>query len=768
MIGSYAWRLVTRNTRRTCTYLFGLALAVGLFAGILFFVDASTRQMTTTAITPVKIDMVAHATTPNITLFTTAATVAQQHGIRVAEAITAADFASAASVSTTHVQPSSAGRMFALSPSYFRTFNILQMTNGTFRSDGAVISESMAISLKLKVGDTLRVTLNGINQPVTLPISGMVNAASADALFAASAESENVTFSNLIFVDAGWFQTHLQMQLAALAANPSTVLPTGSIILDPQIHIQIDRAQLPNDPTQAALYTESLRRQAERAFPGQIKATNNLYTALTNVKGDVLTAKILFIFLGLPGVALAAYLSKFAAELFAEAQRRELSLLRMRGATTRQITTIVALVSLFLSIGGSIIGLGVGLPLLVASAQSQGTNTFNPFTPQFDWGLLRTSASIAFLAGLVLTFLAAFLPIVSTQRREITQERRVVRRNEAVPFWKRAYLDLLCLGMALVILVVLQFNGGFKPSGNEGASLSLSFYVFLAPLFAWTGLLLLLLRLIEYGLAKAHVPLSIISRRLFGDVGEAAGKSISRRARQVGAAITVIALTLSFGVSLILFQNTYATAKQRDAQYSVGSDIRFTPALNMPQKPEMAAQLQIQGVTGVTGIARDAQARVGSNLNTVYGIDVTSFRKVAYLPDSFFVNGTAQQTNDALSNRTTDYAPGSAQQTLDVLAHTPNGLILSVEQAQKYNIRVGDPVLLQLYNRTTRKYRQVQAQTVGLFLSFPTSSQDSDFILNRDFMLQQAGSSTVEFFLMKTDGQPGTIQTVSTQLMTRY
>ena len=62
----YAWRLVLRNSRRTAAYLFGLALAVGLFAGILFFVDATTRQMTATALAPVKLDVAKHATQPGI------------------------------------------------------------------------------------------------------------------------------------------------------------------------------------------------------------------------------------------------------------------------------------------------------------------------------------------------------------------------------------------------------------------------------------------------------------------------------------------------------------------------------------------------------------------------------------------------------------------------------------------------------------------------------------------------------------------------------
>ena len=85
-------------------------------------------------------------------------------------------------------------------------------------------------------------------------------------------------------------------------------------------------------------------------------------------------------------------------------------------------------------------------------------------------------------------------------------------------------------------------------------------------------------------------------------------------------------------------------------------------------------------------MAGDTQGLVGSEKNTVYGIDVPSFRQVAYLPDSFFVDGAAKQTVEAMTNRTTNYAPGSARAVLAALAGTPNGVIISVEQAEKYNI----------------------------------------------------------------------------------
>ena len=88
MTFAYAWKLVLRNPRRTGTYLFGLALAVGLFAGILFFVDATARQMTATALAPVKLDLVAHATTPDVAMPAIVPTIAQARGITAAEPVT--------------------------------------------------------------------------------------------------------------------------------------------------------------------------------------------------------------------------------------------------------------------------------------------------------------------------------------------------------------------------------------------------------------------------------------------------------------------------------------------------------------------------------------------------------------------------------------------------------------------------------------------------------------------------------------------------------
>ena len=122
----------------------------------------------------------------------------------------------------------------------------------------------------------------------------------------------------------------------------------------------------------------------------------------------------------------------------------------------------------------------------------------------------------------------------------------------------------------------------------------------------------------------------------------------------------------------------------------------------------------------------------------------------------------AQKTIDTINSQVRssalgDYAPGTAEAVPGALERTPNAVILAVDQAQKFNIQVGDPVLLRLFNPKTKQFTDVKTQAVGMFLQSPTSSQDSDFILNRDFMLKAINSDVVTFFLIKTDGQTGTV-----------
>ena len=64
MLASYVWRDLVRNPRRSLAALTGIALGVGLFSAVLFFIDGSSASMTQRAVAPLPIDMQRVLTAP--------------------------------------------------------------------------------------------------------------------------------------------------------------------------------------------------------------------------------------------------------------------------------------------------------------------------------------------------------------------------------------------------------------------------------------------------------------------------------------------------------------------------------------------------------------------------------------------------------------------------------------------------------------------------------------------------------------------------------
>jgi putative ABC transport system permease protein len=60
----YVWRDLVRNPRRTLASLVGVILGIGLFSGVLFFIDGSSATMTQRAIEPLALDMQRVLTSP--------------------------------------------------------------------------------------------------------------------------------------------------------------------------------------------------------------------------------------------------------------------------------------------------------------------------------------------------------------------------------------------------------------------------------------------------------------------------------------------------------------------------------------------------------------------------------------------------------------------------------------------------------------------------------------------------------------------------------
>ena len=118
-----------------------------------------------------------------------------------------------------------------------------------------------------------------------------------------------------------------------------------------QLHIQIAH-NLPADPSAAFIAVQQQARNLEARIAGSGVIGNNLAARLDGVRADALYARVLFLFLGLPGALLAMILTVAIAGTGAIRRRREQALLRVRGATTAQILRLAGMEAIVVGLGG--------------------------------------------------------------------------------------------------------------------------------------------------------------------------------------------------------------------------------------------------------------------------------------------------------------------------------------------------------------------------------------------------------------------------------
>lgn len=724
----YAVRSTIRDSRRSLSVTAALALAVALTVSTLLYVTASSRSLTAAALRPVSADLVAHGTTDRMDAEAVAADYRTQPSVSSAEPLVAADIVSIARTDGT--KSTGAGRLFATTTGFIRSFPFIVTSDGAFDGRGALLAPSTASQLGVTVGDSVVVTTASGKEAVA--VSGILDPAAAEPLFSSgdpNYEGEFAVVPDVMVMPLAMYQH------SALALMPGTA--QGKAPLDPQVYVQLDRSRFASSPAKAQTDVRNFAFGLERRFTGQVKITNNDESALNRAKKDVLGADVIFIFLGIPGIAVAGFLAFGSTKVFQEETRREIGLLRARGASPRQVMAIAAINALMVGALGSFTGLLLGwaVATLAGGAGSVGPSDAARATP------------FALSAGILVTALALVVPVVLSLRHEITAERRRVVRVNPNPVWQRYWLDVIALGLAALFLLVTYLSGGFKPANAEGQSISLALYVFLGPLFLWVGLTLAPQRMLGQLLPRMLAMAAHVLR--LGGLASVATKDLIRRPVIATTTTTVFALTVAFALSVISFTATYNHERARDSRYVVGSDIRVavSSAGGVPSD-RIEAALQQPGVTNVTGFLRETNALIGAQRQTVYGIDVPSFRTTAFLPDSFFESG-------------------SAATTLDALANTPNGVIVSRDEVLKFNIRLGDPLIMRLPTSAGGpSYTELDLQVVGIVRYFPTSSQDSDFIVNRAVMVSARPKLRDDIYLVKTAASSGQLAQVSDGIRT--
>ena len=350
----HAARLVMREPRRSLAALVGVAIASALVTSVLLFGAASGSTVTRRALADLPVDGQV-VLGPKADAAAALAMVKADPAVRTVSAFDLAHFDRAAMSKAGTATQTSVGVLVGIDPSYTAATGLFGLSAGLLAPGEIAISRDLASNLGAVPGDTIAFSLPG-GASVSLRISGIVSIVGADLLLGPIDAAHRAAGANSPVNVAAMGRADLEalvlpkIPATATATDPSATAtaPPGTstpvFAADPavrrELHVRLDHALLPGDPTAAKGWLDTVRRRVERQSAGSFAWVDDATASLEPLAADLVWGQILFIFLALPGILLALALSRLAADATADTTRRHAALLRARGATRRRLLKV--------------------------------------------------------------------------------------------------------------------------------------------------------------------------------------------------------------------------------------------------------------------------------------------------------------------------------------------------------------------------------------------------------------------------------------------
>jgi putative ABC transport system permease protein len=691
----------------------GVTLTVSLLAILGIFINASASTMTQRALGDVAVDW-------QIQIVPGADTAAVIKQLRSGATVRTADMVGYATVTGFRAtaggttQTTGAGKVLGIIPTYWKDFpaEVRPMLGAT---EGVLIAQQTAANLHVAVGDSISVIRTGM-PPVKTRVDGVIDLPQADALFQAigvpPGASPQAPPDNVLVVPmATW---HSWFDAPGASRSDAAQM---------ELHVRLDHT-LPQDPGNAFVFVQRLARNFEARTAGSAIVGDNLAARLDGVREDALYARVLFLFLGLPGAILAMILTIAVSGTGSDRRRREQALLRVRGATTSAILRLESLEGIVVAVLAALLAVIVTWLItrqMVAIAVGQRQTVI--------------VMAIAVAVGIGTALGAVVAPAWrETRASSVRLGRSRVGRAQAA-FWERTWIDVILLIVAGGVYWRTAASGYQIVLAPEGvAQTSVSYGAFLAPLALWIGVGLLVTRLFRHGLARGRSFLTWIVRPIAGGLAPIVAASASRQARLVTRGVVLVTLAFSFAVSTAVFNTTYNTQSAVDAALTNGSDVTVTGTTAYPAGPLLDGISKVAGVRAARAMMHRF-AYVGSDLQDIYGIDPVAIADATDLSNAFFAS------NDAAG-------------TMRLLASRHDGVLLSQETVNDFQLHVGDLVTLRVQSVKDHQYHAVTFHFIGVVREFPTAPKDSFILCNADYLAEVTGDPTREVVLIRGSVPP--------------
>lgn len=701
----------------------GLALPVALLASLGTFVVASSESMARRAVAGLPVDwqvLLLPGADP-APVIEAIGKAARYEGLQSAGYADTEGFSATTGGTTQTTGP---GKVLGLEADYRQIFpGQIALILGSW--DGVLAASQTAANLHIVLGDTVTIQRVGMG-PVDVKIAGVVALPNADSMFQAIGVSKNLAPQappdNVLLMPMTQWQGSFNPQSSV---RPATVRT--------EIHVRFDRSILPPDPSAAFIQAQRTANNFEARVAGSAALTDNLAARLDAVRADALYARVLFLFLGIPGVVLALLVTLAVASSGSERRRREQALLRLRGASRPQVLRLAAIEAT--AIGG----LGVAIGLVLAVIITLGWWRLEDLRLAMPWLIPVGAIGLGFgsAAFLVPAWMDATRTSISAARAEADRQ--------TSPLWQRLCADIAILAVGVIVFWTVARSGYEIVVATEGvAQTSVHYEAFLAPLCLWIGAGLLWLRLTRWTLGPRHSLVAALLAPFSPALAPVIAASLSRQQGRMARGVALVALAFAFATATAIFNSTYNAQSRVDAELTNGADVTLTGTSSHPAGELVSGLKAIPGVVAAEPMMHRF-AYVGADLQDMFGINPATIGKLTTISNAYFANHDAAKS-------------------LALLAETDDGVFVSQETVDDFQLQLGDRLNLRLQSASDHQYHVVPFKFIGIVREFPTAPKDSFLVAKADYIAKQTSSDAHEVVLLRTSGDTDTVAAAARKL----
>lgn len=350
--------------------------------------------------------------------------------------------------------------------------------------------------------------------------------------------------------------------------------------------VWIDRDEFVNTNNIAlSIYElDALRTRLDRA--GR-QDSASFYTPLSSVlmslSDDLAQKKAVFVGLSLPVVVMGLYLSAIGVDMGMTDRRRELGVLKSRGASNRQVFMSLLSESVFLGMLSGALGLVFGL-LLSRFLVIAVSGAFDASGSEVSISSLSVSVwtvAAAMSSGVLLMFLSSYRPMKRISRMPVAESlHHYTQKTVKVQYkakWDVAALSLVVLSVVSVLWLQDITDWWYRGSYVLFAALMVVVVVGWVIVPAVPFLLSVsVVRLVTRGSRGLYTRFTWLFRSWTKELHYIVEKNIARNPKRASNIGVIVSLAVAFGLFVSITMESEMAHAERIVVYDVGADIKYT------------------------------------------------------------------------------------------------------------------------------------------------------------------------------------------------